>query len=110
MMVQGLGPGLRTVATRRSVILSVEGLEWVLTFWKGGSGAALARVPSSAPPNSAAEDFSSPRRFIHVESCFGMGGLSETHYYSGAHCCDRMAAGASAQPFWGNRSLTVAAR
>ena len=32
MMVQGLGPGFRTVATRRSVILSVDGLELVLTF------------------------------------------------------------------------------
>ena len=31
-MVQGLGPGLRTVAMRRSVIFSVDGLELVLTF------------------------------------------------------------------------------
>jgi hypothetical protein len=32
MMVQGLGPGLRTVAIRKSVILSFDGLEFVLTF------------------------------------------------------------------------------
>jgi hypothetical protein len=34
-MVQGLGPGLRTVATRRSAIFKVEGLEVV------GRGALL---------------------------------------------------------------------
>ena len=31
MMGQGLGPGFTTVATRRSVIFSVEGLELVFT-------------------------------------------------------------------------------
>src|SRR5581483_518338 len=61
-MVQGLGPGFFTVATRRSVILSVDGLEFVLTFRICGS--AVAYFCKSAPPNRAADLLRSPRRLI----------------------------------------------
>src|ERR1017187_16197 len=83
MIVQGLGPGLRTVATRRSVIFKVEGLELVLAVLKGGSGAALARAPNTAPPNRAADVLRSSRRPMRVRSCFGMCcGLLQIHHYN----------------------------
>src|SRR5882672_2275959 len=61
MIGQGLGPGFTTVATRRSVILSVEGLELVLT--------ALGYASSdwsinSAPPSAPIEVFRTSRRFM----------------------------------------------
>ena len=59
-MVQGLGPGFTTVATRRSVILRVEGLEFVFTFFT--SAPAAESLPTSAPPNIAAEVFKISRR------------------------------------------------
>ena len=63
-MVQGLGPGLTTVAMRRSVICRVEGLELVFTFLIGVSWSALALWPSSAPASTVADDLKSPLRPI----------------------------------------------
>src|SRR5690348_13152711 len=67
MMGQGPGPGFTTVATRRSVIFRVDGLECVLTFcWICAS--VPASEPSSAPPSIAAEVFNTPRRLILMAS------------------------------------------
>src|SRR3954468_22935070 len=46
---QGFGPGLTRVATRRSVIFSVDGLEFVFTFF----GDAQTGSSSNAPPARA---------------------------------------------------------
>src|SRR5437763_14885674 len=46
---QGLGPGLTRVATRRSVIFSVDGLEFVFAFF----GDAQTGSSSNAPPARA---------------------------------------------------------
>jgi hypothetical protein len=64
MIVQGLGPGFLMVATRRSVILSFDGLEFVLTFLISGSGSAFNLLPSIAPPTIAADVLKSPLRPI----------------------------------------------
>src|SRR6266403_3929902 len=59
MMGQGLGPGFTRVATRRSVIFSLDGLELVLT----PLGKASVRSPASTkPPTAIAEVFSTSRR------------------------------------------------
>ena len=63
-MVQGPGPGLTTVAMRRSVILSVEGLEFVFTCLIGVSWSALALWPSSAPASTVADDLNRRLRSI----------------------------------------------
>ena len=62
-MGQGLGPGFTTVATRRSVILSVDGLEFVLTFRCAACSAAASR-DRSAPPIITAELLNRSRRPI----------------------------------------------
>src|ERR1017187_10314101 len=51
---QGLGPGFTMVHTRRSVILSADGLEFLFTFCCGACSAAASR-DKSAPPTSPAE-------------------------------------------------------
>src|ERR1039457_6654055 len=61
MMGQGLGPGFTTVATRRSVILSADGLEFVLTFRCAACSAATSR-DRSAPPMIPAEVLNRSRR------------------------------------------------
>src|SRR5664280_3191009 len=63
MMGQGLGPGFTTVATRRSVILSADGLESVLTFRCAACSAAASR-DTSAPPMIPAEVLNRSRRPI----------------------------------------------
>src|SRR6266513_1057310 len=56
---QGLGPGFTTVATRRSVIFSLDGPELVLT----ALGKASVRSPANTqPPSAIAEVFSTARR------------------------------------------------
>src|SRR5208337_1883741 len=65
-IVQGLGPGFTTVATRRSVIFRLDGLELVFTLRNCGSGPASAFVPTNAPPNITADVFKTPRRSIVV--------------------------------------------
>src|SRR5579884_2848273 len=60
-MVQGLGPGLTIVATRRSVIRSAEGLELIFTFFWAGRWAAASR-DSSAPPAAVADVLKRSRR------------------------------------------------
>src|SRR5216110_2272256 len=49
MMGQGLGPGFTIVATRRSVIFSLEGREFVLTFLGETSVASVALERSPVP-------------------------------------------------------------
>src|SRR3954464_9785685 len=49
---QGLGPGLTRVATRRSVIFNVDGLEFVFTLF----GDAQPSSSSNAPPATARAD------------------------------------------------------
>src|SRR5271157_6360113 len=63
MMGQGLGPGLATMATRRSVILSADGLELVLTL-RGAACSAAASRDRSAPPMIPAEVLNRSRRPI----------------------------------------------
>src|ERR1019366_538040 len=63
MMEQGLGPGFTTVATRRSVILSADGLELALTFRCAACWAAASRE-RSAPPMIPAEVLNRSRRPI----------------------------------------------
>src|SRR5271157_5632722 len=63
MMGHGLGPGFATMATRRSVILSADGLEFVLTFRWAGCSAAASR-DRSAPPIIPAEVLNRSRRPI----------------------------------------------
>src|ERR1700677_3316125 len=46
---QGLGPGFTMVHTRRSVILSVDGLELVFTFFCGACSAAASRDRRALP-------------------------------------------------------------
>src|ERR1700682_584113 len=59
MRGQGLGPGFTRVATRRSVIFSLDGLELVLTLL----GKASVRSPANTkPPSAMAEVFSTSRR------------------------------------------------
>src|SRR5208337_4315698 len=61
-IVQGPGPGFTTVATRRSVIFRLEGLELVFTLRNCGSESASAFIPAHAPPSIAADVFKTPRR------------------------------------------------
>src|ERR1035437_5752934 len=63
MIGQGLGPGFTRVATRRSVILSADGLELVLTFRCAACSAAASR-DRSAPPMIPAEVLNRSRRPI----------------------------------------------
>src|SRR5271157_94446 len=63
MMGHGLGPGFATMATRRSVILSADGLELVLTF-RGAACSAAASRDRSAPPVIPAEVLNRSRRLI----------------------------------------------
>src|ERR1700730_5163743 len=59
MRGQGLGPGFTRVATRRSVIFSLDGLELVLTPL---GKASVRSPPNTKPPSASAEVFSTPRR------------------------------------------------
>ena len=70
-MVQGLGPGFTTVATRRSVIVRLEGLELVFTL-RISASAPAASVPANAPPSIAADVFNTPRRSILLSPCLDM--------------------------------------
>src|SRR5579863_4234033 len=63
MMVQGLGPGFTTVATRRSVTRSADGPELVFTFRCGDCSAAASR-DRSTPPVIPAEALNNSRRSI----------------------------------------------
>src|SRR5204863_4341252 len=54
MMGQGLGPGFTIVATRRSVIFSLEGREFVLTFLGETSVASVATRALPSTPTEAA--------------------------------------------------------
>src|SRR5207302_9442922 len=56
---------LTTVATRRSVIFSSDGLEFVLTFL---GYASVGSAVMKALPSAAAEDFNTPRRSIKCRS------------------------------------------
>src|SRR5258708_1513415 len=58
-MGQGLGPGFTIVATRRSVIFSADGLEFVFTaFGKASSGSLI----SKPLPKARADVFITSRR------------------------------------------------
>jgi hypothetical protein len=73
-MGQGLGPGFTTVATRRSVTFSVEGLEFVLTAF---GYASRASPTSKAPPKAIADVFSTSRRpnFMELFSLISISSL-----------------------------------
>src|SRR5438445_12328841 len=58
-MIGQLKGALTTVATRRSVIFSSDGLELVLTFF---GYASVGSPAMKALPSAAAEDFKTPRR------------------------------------------------
>jgi hypothetical protein len=51
-MGQGLGPGFTTVAARRSVILSADGIEFVFTFRCAACSAAASRDRRAPPQDS----------------------------------------------------------
>jgi hypothetical protein len=72
MMVQGLGPGFTTVATRRSVIFNVDGPELVFTPFALTS---MDFPESRVPPSASAEDFRTSRR----PNLFPLLLLMETH-------------------------------
>ena len=65
MIGHGLGPGLTTVATRRSVIFNVEGLEFVLTFLR----VSLRRPPANRPrlkPQPSLSDFAASKKIAAI--------------------------------------------
>src|SRR5260370_24774683 len=69
MRGQGLGPGCTGVATRRSVIFSLDGLELVLTPL--GKASVRSSV-NTKPPNAIAEVFSTSRRSNVFPPVFSM--------------------------------------
>src|SRR5439155_25577846 len=64
-MIGQVKGALRTVATRKSVIFSSDGLEFVLTFF---GYASVGSPAMKALPSGAAEDFRTPRRSIKCRS------------------------------------------
>src|ERR1700719_427850 len=69
MRGQGLGPGFTRVATRRSVIFSLDGLELVLTPLEKAS---VRSSVNTKPPSAIAEVFSTSRRSNVFPSVFSM--------------------------------------
>src|SRR5271157_532743 len=96
MMGHGLGPGFATMATRRSVILSADGLELVLTFRWAGCSAAASR-DRSAPPIIPAEVLNRSRRpILPLLLNISSSPLCETKLHPGG--CGSMFSGGRAGP------------
>src|SRR5271157_1274971 len=96
MMGQGLGPGFATMATRRSVILSADGLELVLTL-RGATCSAAASRARSAPPMIPAEVLNRSRRpILPLRLNISSSPLCETKLHPGG--CGSMFGGGRARP------------
>jgi hypothetical protein len=65
MIGHGLGPGFFTTVYRRSVIFSVDGLEFLFTFLTELCASAVGTpLPSNPAAHRAIVDFIMPRRLV----------------------------------------------